>query len=146
MPHSKLDRNSQKLTLCTTQAGGPKGPDGGCLNCRLIQMGSAISYGDNRCPQCGEQVSWIWRPGFEPRHKQNVKSGACVAGFNWLQRTFFSKNVVFFKNNRCSNQLWEQVSWRNQSEKRIFIYCTCAIITRGLYISNPLLEGQKRLF
>ena len=25
-----------------------------CLNCRLIQMGSAISYGDNRCPQCGE--------------------------------------------------------------------------------------------
>ena len=28
-----------------------------CLNCRLIQMGSAISYGDNRCPQCGEQVS-----------------------------------------------------------------------------------------
>lgn len=25
-----------------------------CLNCRLIQMGSAISYGDNSCPQCGE--------------------------------------------------------------------------------------------
>ena len=46
-----------KITLCITQAGGPKGPDGGCLNCRLIQMGSAISYGDNRCPQCGEQVS-----------------------------------------------------------------------------------------
>ena len=31
--------------------GGSKAP---CLNCRLIQMGSAISYGDNRCPQCGE--------------------------------------------------------------------------------------------
>ena len=26
-----------------------------CLNCRLIQMGSAISYGDNRCPQCGSE-------------------------------------------------------------------------------------------
>ena len=32
-------------------SGGSKAP---CLNCRLIQMGSAISYGDNRCPQCGE--------------------------------------------------------------------------------------------
>ena len=27
-----------------------------CLNCHLIQMGSAISYWDNRCPQCGNQV------------------------------------------------------------------------------------------
>ena len=27
-----------------------------CLNCRLIQMGSAISYGDNRCPQCGRDI------------------------------------------------------------------------------------------
>lgn len=45
------------MSTPTTQSGGPKGPDGGCLNCRLIQMGSAISYGDNRCPQCGEQVS-----------------------------------------------------------------------------------------
>lgn len=27
-----------------------------CLNCSLIQQGSAISYGDNRCPQCGRDV------------------------------------------------------------------------------------------
>ena len=35
------------------QQGSQKPP---CLNCRLIQMGSAISYGDNRCPQCGDVV------------------------------------------------------------------------------------------
>ena len=27
-----------------------------CLNCSLIQQGSAISYADNRCPQCGEDA------------------------------------------------------------------------------------------
>ena len=27
-----------------------------CLNCSLIQQGSAITYGDNRCPQCGRDV------------------------------------------------------------------------------------------
>jgi len=27
-----------------------------CLNCRLIQMGSSISYGDNSCPQCGRDT------------------------------------------------------------------------------------------
>jgi len=27
-----------------------------CLNCSLIQQGSAISYGDNSCPQCGRDV------------------------------------------------------------------------------------------
>ena len=27
-----------------------------CLNCHLINMGSAISYWDNRCPQCGIEV------------------------------------------------------------------------------------------
>ena len=27
-----------------------------CLNCSLIEQGSAISYGDNRCPQCGRDV------------------------------------------------------------------------------------------
>lgn len=41
----------------TSQIERQKSTDGPCLNCRLIQMGSAISYGDNRCPQCGEQVS-----------------------------------------------------------------------------------------
>ncbi len=24
-----------------------------CLNCNLIQMGSAVSYADGSCPQCG---------------------------------------------------------------------------------------------
>ena len=27
-----------------------------CLNCHLIQQGSAISYADNRCPQCGHDT------------------------------------------------------------------------------------------
>jgi len=27
-----------------------------CLNCSLIQQGSAISYADNRCPQCGNDT------------------------------------------------------------------------------------------
>ena len=27
-----------------------------CLNCRLIEQGSAISYADNRCPLCGEDT------------------------------------------------------------------------------------------
>ena len=27
-----------------------------CLNCHLINMGSAISYWDDRCPQCGINV------------------------------------------------------------------------------------------
>ena len=27
-----------------------------CLNCSLIQQGSAISYPDNRCPQCGKDT------------------------------------------------------------------------------------------
>ena len=27
-----------------------------CLNCHLINMGSAISYWDDRCPQCGIKV------------------------------------------------------------------------------------------
>ena len=29
-----------------------------CLNCSLIQQGSAITYGDNRCPQCGRDVDF----------------------------------------------------------------------------------------
>ena len=27
-----------------------------CLNCSLIQQGSAIAYSDDRCPQCGEDA------------------------------------------------------------------------------------------
>ena len=61
-----IDANGTKMTAdyMTQGAAGPssqmapnsnqKAP---CLNCRLIQMGSAISYGDNRCPQCGETVA-----------------------------------------------------------------------------------------
>ena len=62
-----IDGNRTKMTagyMTQAAAAGPssqmmapnsnqKAP---CLNCRLIQMGSAISYGDNSCPQCGETV------------------------------------------------------------------------------------------
>ena len=30
-----------------------------CLNCSLILQGSAISYADNRCPQCGKDTREI---------------------------------------------------------------------------------------
>lgn len=47
-----------KMYVSTAQSAGPRESTSQgkppCLNCRLIQMGSAISYGDNRCPQCGE--------------------------------------------------------------------------------------------
>ena len=60
-----IDGNGTKMTAgYMTQAAGPSSqmaPNSNqkppCLNCRLIQMGSAISYGDNRCPQCGETVA-----------------------------------------------------------------------------------------
>ena len=42
--------SSSQMDLMTTQINF-------CLNCHLIQMGSAISYWDNTCPQCGELVS-----------------------------------------------------------------------------------------
>jgi hypothetical protein len=31
-------------------------PQGPCLNCSLIGMGSAIAYADGSCPQCGRFV------------------------------------------------------------------------------------------
>ena len=28
-----------------------------CLTCSMIKMGSSVSYGDDRCPQCGASTT-----------------------------------------------------------------------------------------
>ena len=56
-PHQQMYLSKGAVSTAEMGQVSSQKSDAPCLNCRLIQMGSAISYGDNRCPQCGEQVS-----------------------------------------------------------------------------------------
>ena len=69
-----------------------------CLNCSLIQQGSAISYGDNSCPQCGRDVG-MQLISFLKYNHQMVKRMASFFREMRLINSFF----YVMSSNQCSD-------------------------------------------